>query len=117
VGDGDDDQGDEERDPVASSTSDATVRDAGERAACRRSAPSFRADEVRWETFLHTLKAGPAGGRLRRPPSAGTRSAKQNEGRSRSALDGMINPKLEAGRSTCHSKLTPISFGPGPKPR
>jgi hypothetical protein len=62
VGDGDDDQGDEERDPVASSTSDATVRDAGERAACRRSAPSFRADEVRWETFLHTLKAGPAGG-------------------------------------------------------
>jgi hypothetical protein len=25
----------------------------------------------RWETFLYTLKAGPAGGRLRRPPSAG----------------------------------------------
>ena len=25
-----------------------------------------------WETFLHTLKAGPAGGRLRRPSSAGS---------------------------------------------
>ena len=25
----------------------------------------------RWETFLYTLKAGPAGGRLRRPSSAG----------------------------------------------
>ena len=24
-----------------------------------------------WETFLYTLKAGPAGGRLRRPSSAG----------------------------------------------
>jgi hypothetical protein len=25
-----------------------------------------------WETFLYTLKAGPAGGRLRRPSSAGS---------------------------------------------
>ncbi len=26
----------------------------------------------RWETFLYTLKAGPAGGRLRRPSSVGS---------------------------------------------
>jgi hypothetical protein len=26
----------------------------------------------RWETFLYILKAGPAGGRLRRPSSAGS---------------------------------------------
>jgi hypothetical protein len=31
-----------------------------------------RAGEPRWEKFLYTLKAGPAGGRLRRPSSAGT---------------------------------------------
>jgi hypothetical protein len=29
------------------------------------------AGEVRWEKFLYELKAGPAGGRLRRPSSAG----------------------------------------------
>jgi hypothetical protein len=29
-----------------------------------------------WETFLYTLKAGPAGGRLRRPSSAGSTTAK-----------------------------------------
>ena len=67
---GNDDQGDAERGPVASSTSDATVRDAGE--ACRvfRSVVSVLVRA--WETFLYTLKAGPAGGRLRRPSSAGT---------------------------------------------
>jgi hypothetical protein len=31
--------------------------------------PEHRAGEVRWEKFLYTLKAGPAGGRLRRPSS------------------------------------------------
>ena len=41
LGDGDDDQDHEEPGPVASSTSDATGRDAGEGAACQRSAPSF----------------------------------------------------------------------------
>jgi len=29
------------------------------------------AGEARWEKFLYELKAGPAGGRLRRPSSAG----------------------------------------------
>jgi hypothetical protein len=29
-----------------------------------------------WETFLYTLKAGPAGGRLRRPSSAGNLAAR-----------------------------------------
>src|SRR5215218_9104389 len=31
-----------------------------------------RTGELRWEKFLYELKAGPAGGRLRRPSSAGT---------------------------------------------
>jgi hypothetical protein len=36
-----------------------------------------------WETFLYTLKAGPAGGRLRRPSSAGspTRAARPDHNR------------------------------------
>jgi hypothetical protein len=37
-----------------------------------RSAPSWPCCCGRWETFLYTLKAGPAGGRLRRPSSAGS---------------------------------------------
>src|SRR5215216_4362355 len=48
------------------STSDPTVRDAK---ACQRSAPYVHAGEVRCEEFLYELKAGPAGGRLRRPSS------------------------------------------------
>jgi hypothetical protein len=32
-----------------------------------------------WETFLYTLKAGPAGGRLRRPSSAGRRQVPRSE--------------------------------------
>jgi hypothetical protein len=31
-----------------------------------------RAGELRWEEFLYELKAGPAGGRRRRPSSAGS---------------------------------------------
>jgi hypothetical protein len=34
-----------------------------------------RAGELRWEDFLYELKAGPVGGRLRRPSSAGSRRA------------------------------------------
>jgi hypothetical protein len=64
AGDGDHDQDDEELQPVASSTSDATVRDAGEGgAACRRPAPSLPILRVSREKFLHELKAGPAVGR------------------------------------------------------
>src|SRR5215212_4071092 len=40
--------------------------------ACRTSVDGgHRAGEIRWEEFLYELKAGPTGGRLRRPPSAG----------------------------------------------
>jgi hypothetical protein len=65
-----DDQDHEEPEPVASSTSDATGRDTAKHAGVppRR----VRAGEVRWEKFLYELKAGPAGGRLRRPSSAGS---------------------------------------------
>src|SRR5215211_687203 len=66
VGD-DDDQGDPEPGPGASSTSDATVRDAKHASVPLR---RVRAGELR-EEFLYELKAGPAGGRLRRPSSAG----------------------------------------------
>ena len=59
MGDGNDDQGDEEPGPVASSTSDARGRDAKHAGVPLR---RVRAGEVRWETFLYTLKAGPAGG-------------------------------------------------------
>jgi hypothetical protein len=69
MGDGDDDQGDEEPGPVARSTSDATVRDAKHASVLLR---RVRVGEVRWEKFLYELKAGPAGGRLRRPSSAGS---------------------------------------------
>jgi hypothetical protein len=34
-----------------------------------------RTGELRWEKFLYELKAGPAGGRLRRPSSAGRTTA------------------------------------------
>jgi hypothetical protein len=59
MGDGDHDQGDEEPEPVASSTSDAT-------SGTRRSRLAFRSVVSAllsgWETFLHSLKAvlGPA---------------------------------------------------------
>jgi hypothetical protein len=67
VGDGDDDQDDEK--PVASSTSDATERDAKHASVPLR---RVRTGELRWEKFLYELKAGPAGGRLRWPSSAGS---------------------------------------------
>ena len=46
----------------------------GEREQQHASVPlrRVRAGEVRWEEFLYDLKAGPAGGRLRRPSSAGS---------------------------------------------
>jgi hypothetical protein len=69
VGDGDNDQDHEELQPVASSTSAAGERDAIEGAACQRSAPSLLILRVSREEFLYELKAGPAGGRLRRPSS------------------------------------------------
>jgi hypothetical protein len=68
MGDGNDDQGDEEPGPVASSTSDATGRDAKHAGVPLR---RFRAGEVRWETFLYTLKADPAA----RQPRNGHRGA------------------------------------------
>jgi hypothetical protein len=66
VGDRDDDQDDDQLQPVASST-DVTVRDAAKHASVplRR----IRAGECRCEEFLYELKAGPPGGRLRRPSS------------------------------------------------
>jgi hypothetical protein len=67
MGDGDDHQGDEEPEPVANSTSD-DERDAKHAGVPRR---RVRAGELRWEKFLYELKAGPAGGRLRQPSSAG----------------------------------------------
>ena len=66
VGDGDDDQGDEELRPVARSTIRCDQRDAKQ---ALRFAPSFRAGEPREKSPYH-FKAGPAGGRLRRPSSA-----------------------------------------------
>jgi hypothetical protein len=56
--------GDERQDRVVSSTSDATVRDAGE-GTQHAGIPlrCVRAVCGRWETFLHTLKAGPPGAR------------------------------------------------------
>jgi hypothetical protein len=56
-----------EPDPVANSTSDATVRDAKHASVPLR---RVRAGELR-EEFLYELKAGPEDGRLRRPSSAG----------------------------------------------
>ena len=69
MGYGNDDQDDEEPEPVASSTSDATVRDAGGMLAFRSVQQS---NHCAREDFLYELKAGPAGGRLRRPSSAGS---------------------------------------------
>jgi hypothetical protein len=65
LGDGDDDQNHEESGPLASSTSDATVRDVGE--ACWRSAPSSRATIVLVRSFSTpsrpALRAAASGGR------------------------------------------------------
>ena len=69
MGDGDD-QGDTEPRAVARSTSDAT---SGTRVACSIPLRRVRAGEVRCEDFLYEFKAGPAGGRLRRPSSAGAK--------------------------------------------
>jgi hypothetical protein len=66
-GDGDDDQDDEQPGAVAGSTSDATVRDAKHASVPLR---RVRAGEVRWETFLYALKAGPAGGRREQSPGS-----------------------------------------------
>jgi hypothetical protein len=67
VGDGNDDQGDAQHEPVASSTSDATSGTRGSMLAFR----SVQQGNHRvGEDFLYELKAGPAGGRLRRPSSA-----------------------------------------------
>jgi hypothetical protein len=60
-----DHQGDAQPGSLASST-DAAGRDAKHGVPLRR----VRAGELR-EEFLYELKAGPAGGRLRRPSSAG----------------------------------------------
>jgi hypothetical protein len=71
VGNSNDDQGDEEPEPVASLTGDAM---SGTRIEQHASVPlrRVRAGELRWEEFLYELKAGSAGGRLRRPSSAGS---------------------------------------------
>jgi hypothetical protein len=71
VGNGDHDQDGAEPASVASSISAVGERDASEGAACQRSAPSLLILRVSREKFLYELKAGPAGGRLRRPSSAG----------------------------------------------
>ena len=62
MGDGDDDQGDEEPGPVASSTGHAT---SGTRIEQHANVPlrCVRAGEVRREEFLYELKRRPAGGR------------------------------------------------------
>jgi hypothetical protein len=53
------------------------MRRAGRRIEQHASVPlrHVPAGEVRWENFLYELKAGPAGGRLRRPSSAGRHMA------------------------------------------
>jgi len=66
VGDSDHDQGDAQHEPVASSTSDATERDAKHASVPLR---RVRAGELRREEFLYELKAGLAG----RPPAAAAR--------------------------------------------
>jgi hypothetical protein len=45
-----------------------------------------RAGELRWEEFLYELKAGPAGSRLRRPPSR--RQRHDSHRRTDLSLDG-----------------------------
>jgi hypothetical protein len=60
---------------VASSTSHACGAGRGEQAATGVPLRGVRAGEVRREEFLYELKAGPAGGRLRRPSSAGNDAA------------------------------------------
>jgi hypothetical protein len=67
-GNGNDDQGDAEPGPVASSTSDATRRHAKHASVPPR---RVRAGELRWEKFRYELKAGPAGASGR--PPAGRR--------------------------------------------
>ena len=61
-----DDQDTRSQHPVASSTSDTTGRDAKHAGVPLH---RVRTGEVRCEEFLYELKAGPAGGRLRRPSS------------------------------------------------
>jgi hypothetical protein len=71
VDDSDDDQDNDVPAPRASSTSDAT----GATRTEESSMPAFRSVVSvllrELGDFLYTLKAGPAGGRLRRPSSAG----------------------------------------------
>jgi single-stranded DNA-binding protein len=67
VGNGDHDQDDEEPGPLANSTSAAGERDAGEGAACQRSAPPFPILRVSREEFSTTSRPAlrAAFGRLR----------------------------------------------------
>ena len=45
-----------------------------------------------WETFLYTLKAGPAGGRLRRPSSRRQRYD-GHRGTASPSITGMLTPE------------------------
>jgi hypothetical protein len=92
VGNGDDDQDNEEPQPLLR----CTVRDAKHACAPLR---RVRAGEVRREEFLYTLKAAPAGGRLRRPSSRRldhSDEAVSSPGRLRT-LPKCNKPRLEGG--------------------
>ena len=78
MGDGDHGQGDAEPGPVASSTSDVTVRDAKHASVPHR---RVRAGEVRCEDFLYELKAGQRAASGRPRPAAPFREAACNYGR------------------------------------
>ena len=68
--------------------------DGAGRDACQRAAPAASVLEVRWEEFLYELKAGPAGGRLRRPSSAGRPEAEDASIAGRRARDAATSLRL-----------------------
>jgi hypothetical protein len=55
--------------------------------------------EVRCEEFLYELKAGPAGGRLRRPSSAGSTSPDSGAGLTAAADHRRFNPEVRSSKS------------------
>jgi hypothetical protein len=63
------DEGQGDAEPEPGRAGDATVRDVKHASVPLR---RVHTGELRWEKFLYILKAGPAGGRLRRPSSAGS---------------------------------------------
>jgi hypothetical protein len=77
--------------------------DGGGREAYRRSAPSQQGNHRTREDFLYELKAGPAGGRLRRPSSAGT-TPEDERGHFVSVEAEFLLPTLQQMQAGCPGK-------------